>query len=92
MYAAVLPTITNSRKLNIRWSGPLIMEELINETMVKVREIRVKKPRLYTAHRTKLRLAKGEGRKEINPSFSAKDLHKRSTANGRRLKHSGVAC
>ena len=65
VYAAVLPTITNSRKLNIRWSGPLIIEELINETMVKVREIRVKKPRLYTAHRTKLRLAKREGRKDI---------------------------
>ena len=49
VYAAVLPPITSSKKLSIRWSGPLIIEKLINITMVQVREIRVKKPRLYTA-------------------------------------------
>ena len=69
VYAAVLPAVTNSRKLRIRWSGPLIVDSIINETMVRVREIKVKTPRVYTGHRTKLRLAKREGKKNINPSF-----------------------
>ena len=69
MYAAVLPPITNSRKLSIRWSGPLLINRILNDTMIEVKEIRVKKPRLYVAHRTKLRLAKRDGNKDINPSF-----------------------
>ena len=58
VYAAVLPAVTDSRKLCIKWSRPLVIQEQINETMYRVREIRVKLPRMYTAHRTKLRLAK----------------------------------
>ena len=54
VYAAVLPPITNSRKLAIRWSGPLILNRILNENMIEVKEIRVKKPRVYVAHRTKL--------------------------------------
>ena len=69
VYAAVLPPVTSSKKLSIRWSGPLCIEKFINKTMVQVREVRVKKPRLYTAHWTKLRLAKHDGIKDINPSF-----------------------
>ena len=34
-----------------------------------LKEIHVKKPRIYLTHRTKLRLAKGNGSKGINPSF-----------------------
>ena len=37
--------------------------------MIEVKEIGVKKLRFYVAHRTKLRLAKQNGSKEINPSF-----------------------
>ena len=69
VYAAVLPPITNSRKLTIRWSGPLVINRILNETMIEVKEIRVKKPRMFVAHRTKLRWAKRDGIKDINPSF-----------------------
>ena len=44
VYAAVLPSTTNSRKLSIRWSGPLL-NKFINDTMIEVKEIGVKKPR-----------------------------------------------
>ena len=69
VYAAVLPPITNSRKLSIRWSGPLLINKILNDTMIEVKEIGVKKPRIYVAHSTKLRLAKRNGSKDINPSF-----------------------
>ena len=69
IYAAVLPPITNSWKLAIRCSGPLIIVKIINENMIEVQEIQVKKPRIYVAHPTKLRLAKRNGSKDINPSF-----------------------
>ena len=69
MYAAVLPAVTDSRKLSVKWSGPLIIDSIINETILCVREIRVKSLRVYTGHRTKLRLAKPEGKKDMNPSF-----------------------
>ena len=63
VYAAVLPAVTDSRKLSVKWSGPLVIQEMINETMFRVKEIRVKSPRVYIAHPTKLRLAKrGEKR------------------------------
>ena len=57
MYAAVLPAVTDSRKLSVKWSGPLVIDSIINETMFGVREFKVKSPRVYTVHRTKLRLA-----------------------------------
>ena len=44
VYATMLPPITNSRKLAIRWSGILIIKKIINENMIEVQEIRVKKP------------------------------------------------
>ena len=69
VYAAVLPVVTNSRKLSVKWLGPLIIDSIINETMFRVIKIKVKTQRVYTAHRTKLRLAKHEGKKDINPSF-----------------------
>ena len=37
--------------------------------MIEVQDIQAKKPRVYKAHRTKLRLAKRNGIKDINPSF-----------------------
>ena len=56
VYAAVLPLITNSRKLAIKWSSPLIINRFLNNT-IEIKEICVKKPRVYVAHRTKLKLA-----------------------------------
>ena len=50
VYAAVLPPMTNSRKLTIRWSGPLVTNKILNETMIEVKEVKVKKPRLYVTH------------------------------------------
>ena len=61
VYAAVLLPITNSRKLAIKWSGPLIINRFMNNTMIVIKEICVKKPRVYVAHCTKLRLAKRNG-------------------------------
>ena len=69
MYMYVLPPMTNLRKLSIRWPGPLLINKILNETMIEVREIGVKKQRIYVAHPTKLRLAKQNGSKDINPSF-----------------------
>ena len=58
VYAVVLLPISNSRKLQLRWSGPLVIKDILNNNMIRVEEIRVKKPRIYVAHRMKLRLAK----------------------------------
>ena len=58
VYAAVLRLISNSRKLQLRWSGPLVVKDILNNNMIREEEIRVKKPRIYVAHRMKLRLAK----------------------------------
>ena len=66
VYAAVLLPITNSRKLAIKWSVPLIINRFVNNTMIEIKEVCVKKPRVYVAHRTKLRLAKRNGIKDIN--------------------------
>ena len=32
VYAAVLPAVTDSRKLSAKWSGPLIIDSIINKT------------------------------------------------------------
>ena len=69
VYSVVFPPITNSRKLAIKWSGPLIINRFVNDTMIEIKEICVKKPRVYLAHHTKLWLAKCNGMKDINPSF-----------------------
>ena len=39
VYAAVLPPPANSRKLQIKWSGPLVVIEVVNEAMIKIQEI-----------------------------------------------------
>ena len=69
VYGVVLPLITNSRKLAIKWSGPLIINRFVNITMMEIKEIHVKKPRVYVTHSTKLRLVKRNGVKDLNPSF-----------------------
>ena len=69
VYAAVLPPASNSRKLQLRWSGPLLIKDILNEHMIKVEEIRVTKLRIYVVHWTQLRLAKRHGEKDLNPCF-----------------------
>ena len=68
-YAAVLPPAGNSRKLQLQWSGPLEIVEIINPAMYKIQELIGKKPRKYLAHRSKLRLARKNGEKNISPTF-----------------------
>ena len=63
VYAAVLPPPGNTRKLQIKWSGPLVVIEVVNEAMIKIQELEVKNPRSYIAHRSKLCLAKRMGQK-----------------------------
>ena len=69
VYAAVLPPPGNSRKLQIKWSGPLVITEVVNDAMIKIQELHVKNPRIYIAHRSKLRLAKKMGQKDTDPLF-----------------------
>ena len=69
VYAAVLPPPGNSRKLQIKWSGPLVITEVVNDAMIKIQELHVKNPRIYIAHRSKLRLAKKMGLKDTDPLF-----------------------
>ena len=76
VYAAVLPPPGNSRKLQIRWSGPLEITEVVNNAMVKIKELHVKNPRIYIAHRLKLRLAKKMGQKDTDPLFRLPRLPK----------------
>ena len=85
VYAAVLPAVTDSRKLSVKWSGPLIIDSIINETMFRVKEIKVKSPRVYTAHRTKLRLAKRGEKKDINLSFFLPRISKKKVYRWRML-------
>ena len=68
-YAAVLPAVGNFRKLMLDWSGPVKVIEIINNALLKVIEIHVNKPRTYIAHRSKLRLCKEMGEKDVNPIF-----------------------
>ena len=76
VYAAVLPPPGNSRKLQIKWSGPLVITEVVNEAMIKIQELDVKNPRTYIAHRSKLRLAKKMGQKDTDPLFRLPQLPK----------------
>ena len=50
VYVVVLPPIKNSRKLAIKWSSPLIVNRFMNDTMIEIKEICVRKPRVYMAH------------------------------------------
>ena len=71
IYAAVLLPPGNTRKLQIKWSGPLVVleNEILNPAMLKIQEIGVRNPRIYTAHRSKVRMAKHFGQKDVDPLF-----------------------
>ena len=55
------------RKLQLRWSGPVFVERIINNAMLELKEYDVKNPRTYVAHRSKIRLAKKMGQKDVDP-------------------------
>ena len=69
VYCAVLPPQGNSRKLQLTWSGPVIVTEIINNALIKVKEYDVRNPRTYVAHRSKVRVAKKSGEKDVDPMF-----------------------
>ena len=69
VYCAVLPPQGNSRKLQLTWSGPVIVSEIINNALIKVQEYDVRNPRTYVAHRSKVRVAKKSGEKDVDPMF-----------------------
>ena len=46
-----------------------MVTKIINNAMVEVKEYEVKNPRTYVAHRSKIRLAKKMGQKDVNPLF-----------------------
>ena len=46
-----------------------MVTKIINNAMVEVKEYEVKNPRTYVAHRSKIRLTKKMGQKDVNPLF-----------------------
>ena len=69
VYCAALPPQGNCRKLQLQWTGPVIVTKIINNSMIEVKEYEVKNPRTYVTHRSKIRLAKKMGQKDVNPLF-----------------------
>ena len=47
----------------------MIVKKIINNAMVMVEEYDLKNPRTYFAHRSKIRLAKRMGQKDVDPLF-----------------------
>ena len=48
VYAGLLPRIKKFKE-EFKWSGPLIINRFVNNTMIKIKEIHVKKPRVSVA-------------------------------------------
>jgi len=69
VYCAAHPPQGNSRKLQLNWSSPVLVTEIINNALVRVKEYDVKNPQTYVAHRSKVRLAKKLGQKDMDPLF-----------------------
>ena len=69
IYAAVLSPAGNTHKLQIKWSGPQVVLEIVNNAMLKIQELDVRNPRTYIAHCSKVRLAKRFGQKDTDPLF-----------------------
>ena len=69
VYCAALPPQGNTRKLQLRWSGPVLVQRIINDAMIELREYDVRNPRTYLAHRSKVGVAKRFGEKDLDPLF-----------------------
>ena len=59
----------NSQKLQLQWSGPVMVTKIINNAKIEVKEYEVKNPQTYVAHRSKIRLAKKMGQIDVDPLF-----------------------
>ena len=59
---------TNSRQ-HTKITSVLEVVEFVNNAILKIREINLKNPRTFLAHRSKLRIAKKFGVKDIDPLF-----------------------
>ena len=46
-----------------------MVTKIINNEMIEVKEYEVKNPRIYLTHRSKIRLTKKMGHKDVNPLF-----------------------
>ena len=57
IYCAALPPQGNSWKLQLQWSGPVMVTKVINKAALEVKEYEVNNPRTYVTHRSKIRLA-----------------------------------
>ena len=51
-----------------------MVTKIINNAMIMVKEYDVKNPWTYVAHRSKVRLAKRMGQKDVNPLFKVPRL------------------
>ncbi len=72
------PPIGNLWKLQLKWSGPLQITEIMNQAMVMIREINVPNPCQYDAHISKLQLAKKFGEQDLNPFSYYQDYQKKT--------------
>ena len=73
VYCAALPPQGKTRKLQLKWSGPVLVERIINNAMLQLKEYDVRNPRTYVAHRSKVRLAKKLGRRTSIQSSNYQD-------------------
>ena len=55
--------------VQLSWSGPVLVTEIINNALVRVEEYGVKNPQTYMAYRSKVRIAKRFGQKDVDPLF-----------------------
>ena len=53
-----------------------MITEVVNDAMINIQELHVKNPRIYIAHRSKLRVAKKMGQKDTDPLFRLPRLPK----------------
>ena len=53
----------------LEWSGPVQVTQIINNALLRVKEAFVNHPREYVAQRSKLRLCREMGEKDVNPMF-----------------------
>ena len=75
-FAALLAAVGKLRKLLLHWSSPTEVTNIINSALLRVKEVYVNQPREYVAHRSKLRLCKKLGEKDLDPIFRLPRLPK----------------
>jgi len=81
VYCAALPPQGNTRKLQLKWSGPVLVQRIINDAMLELKEYDVRNTRTYVAHRSKVGLAKKLGQKDLDPLFKLPRIEAEALAN-----------